>query len=258
MKQTCKQNRLPIVTVVLGCCALILRRVLYAVAVDVKNLLPVNHPLEIVLWVLTAIAAAWIIASVWKLDGSAKYEDNFQPSLMAAVGHYIAAAGILLTVLLLDTLRSSRATVINTSSDASFQGRLDLEDPGLGAHWSGWRAYSQAKLANVLFTRELHRRHGAAGVSAAAFHPGVVATNFGADAGRLTRWFYSSRLGKALMISPEAGADTLVWLAEATPAQDWQPGLYYVKRAPKRPNPLALDADLARRLWDDSATLVGV
>ena len=87
MKQTCKQNRLPIVTVVLGCCALILRRVLYAVAVDVKNLLPVNHPLEIVLWVLTAIAAAWIIASVWKLDGSAKYEDNFQPSLMAAVGH---------------------------------------------------------------------------------------------------------------------------------------------------------------------------
>ena len=100
MKQTCKQNRLPIVTVVLGCCALILRRALYAVAVDVKNLLPVNHPLEIVLWVLTAIAAAWIIASVWKLDGSAKYEDNFQPSLMAAVGHYIAAAGILLTVLL--------------------------------------------------------------------------------------------------------------------------------------------------------------
>ena len=167
-------------------------------------------------------------------------------------------APFLLTVLLLDTLRSSRATVINTSSDASFQGRLDLEDPGLGAHWSGWRAYSQAKLANVLFTRELHRRHGAAGVSAAAFHPGVVATNFGADAGRLTRWFYSSRLGKALMISPEAGADTLVWLAEATPAQDWQPGLYYVKRAPKRPNPLALDADLARRLWDDSATLVGV
>lgn len=36
MKQTCKRNRLPIVTVVLGCCALILRRVLYAVAVDVK------------------------------------------------------------------------------------------------------------------------------------------------------------------------------------------------------------------------------
>ena len=100
MNQKSKQNRLPISVVVLGCCALVLRRVLYAVAVDVKNLLLLNHPLEIVLWVLTAIAAAWIIASVWKLNGSPKYEDNFQPSLMAAVGHYIAAAGILLTVLL--------------------------------------------------------------------------------------------------------------------------------------------------------------
>ena len=100
MKQKSKQNRLSIGVIVLGCCALVLRRLLYGVAVDVKNLLPVNHPLEIALWVLSAGASLWIVASVWKLDGSAKYEDNFQPSLTAAVGHYIAAAGILLTVLL--------------------------------------------------------------------------------------------------------------------------------------------------------------
>ena len=100
MKQKNKQNRLTLGVIVLGCCALVLRRLLYGVAVDVKNLLPVNHPLEIALWVLTAGTAVWIVASVWKLDGSAKYEDNFQPSLTAAVGHYIAAAGILLTVLL--------------------------------------------------------------------------------------------------------------------------------------------------------------
>ena len=100
MKQKSKQNRLAIGVIVLGCCALVLRRLLYGVAVDVKNLLPVNHPLEIALWVLSAGANLWIVASVWKLDGSPKYEDNFQPSLTAAVGHYIAAAGILLTVLL--------------------------------------------------------------------------------------------------------------------------------------------------------------
>lgn len=100
MKQKSKQNRLSIGVIVLGCCALVLRRLLYGVAVDVKNLLPVNHPLEIALWVLSAGANLWIVASVWKLDGSPKYEDNFQPSLTAAVGHYIAAAGILLTVLL--------------------------------------------------------------------------------------------------------------------------------------------------------------
>ena len=167
-------------------------------------------------------------------------------------------APFLLTVLLLDTLRASNASVINTSSQASRQGRLDLDDPGLSATWSGWRAYSQSKLANVVFTRELHRRHGAEGISAAAFHPGVVATNFFARSGRATRWISTSRLGKTLMLTPDAGADTLVWLAESTPPRDWKPGLYYAKRAPKRPNPVALDAEVARRLWDDSAALVGV
>lgn len=100
MKKLFNPTNLPIVAVVLGCGGLLLRRLLYAVAVDVKNLLPLKHPLEIALWVLTAAAVLWIIAAVWKLDGSAKYEDNFQPSLMAAVGHYIAAVGIALTVLL--------------------------------------------------------------------------------------------------------------------------------------------------------------
>lgn len=100
MNQKTKPNRLRVGVIILGCGALLLRRLLYALAVDVKNLLPVNHPLEIALWVLTAAAAVWIVASVWKLDGSNAYEDNFQPSLMAAVGHFIAAAGILLTVLL--------------------------------------------------------------------------------------------------------------------------------------------------------------
>ena len=100
MNQKSKPVNLPIAAIVLGCCALALRRVLYGVAVDVRNLLPTNHPLEIALWILTAAAAVWVAVSVWPLDGSAKYEDNFQPSLTAAVGHYVAAAGIVLTVLL--------------------------------------------------------------------------------------------------------------------------------------------------------------
>lgn len=100
MKKLCRKANLPILTVAVGCVILILRALLYAVAVDVKNLLPWGHPLEITLWVVFAAAAVWIIASVWKLDGSNEYEDNFQPSALAAVGHYIAAAGILLTVLL--------------------------------------------------------------------------------------------------------------------------------------------------------------
>ena len=100
MNQKRKPTNLSVVAIVLGCCALVLRRLLYGVAVDARNLLAVNHPLEIILWILTAGTALWVAVSVWPLDGSAKYEDNFRPSLTAAVGHYVAAAGIVLTVLL--------------------------------------------------------------------------------------------------------------------------------------------------------------
>ena len=98
MKHPRKPTNLSAVAVVLGCCALLLRRLLYALALDAKNLL-VSHPLEIALWALTAAAAVWVFVSVWRLDGSAEYGDNFPPSLTAALGHYIAAAGIALTVL---------------------------------------------------------------------------------------------------------------------------------------------------------------
>lgn len=99
MKQLRKPINLPALAVVFGCSALLLRRLLYALALDVRNLL-VGSPLEIALWVLTAGVIVWVVASVWRLDGSNRYKDNFEPSLTAALGHYIAAAGILLTVLL--------------------------------------------------------------------------------------------------------------------------------------------------------------
>ena len=99
MKQLRKPINLPALAVVFGCSALLLRRLLYALALDVRNLLT-DSPLEIALWVLTAGVIVWVVASVWRLDGSNRYKDNFEPSLTAALGHYIAAAGILLTVLL--------------------------------------------------------------------------------------------------------------------------------------------------------------
>ena len=100
MKNKSNAANLPTIAVVLGCIALVLRRMLYAVATDARGLLRANHPLEIALWVLTALTVVWAIVSVWKLDGSAKYADNFRPSVVASLGHYIAAAGILVTVLL--------------------------------------------------------------------------------------------------------------------------------------------------------------
>lgn len=100
MKKPLKSKNLPWLILALGILGLILRGLLYLTAVDAKNLLPMNHPLEILLWLVTLLAFVLIVATVWKLDGSNRYVDNFEESTPACVGHFAAAAGILLTVLL--------------------------------------------------------------------------------------------------------------------------------------------------------------
>ncbi|PRY27450.1 SDR family NAD(P)-dependent oxidoreductase [Pseudosporangium ferrugineum] len=168
-------------------------------------------------------------------------------------------APFLLTTLLLEKLIASRATVIQTTTLHGGMVRgLDLDDLNLDRRYDPVRAYNTAKLENVLFTRELHRRWHAAGISAAAFYPGNVATNFGSETtSRLMRFLATNRLSRAaLLTTPEKGADQLVWLAASRPGVDWEPGGYYVKRRPgKNLNRLADDADLARRLWERSEQL---
>lgn len=164
-------------------------------------------------------------------------------------------APFLLTTELMGVLTASRATVINTSSAANGFGRLDLEDLDSARTYSTSRAYGTGKLANILFTAELHRRYGADGITTAAFHPGVVATNFSAESTSPMRHAYKSFLNR-FMLSPEQGADTLLWLATGTPGQDWTSGAYYARRAVAKANKQAYDAGLARALWERSEAMV--
>ncbi|MFJ5837835.1 SDR family NAD(P)-dependent oxidoreductase [Streptomyces shenzhenensis] len=169
-------------------------------------------------------------------------------------------APFLLTRLLLDKLIDSRAAVLQTSSIGAAQApRLDLGDLDLDKNYSPIRAYGAAKLENILFTNELHRRYHDAGISTASFHPGNVATSFGSETeSRLMRFITGSRLLRAtVFISPEQGADQIVWLATSRPGVDWQSGGYYRKRKPAKPgNKQALDAALARGLWTRSEQLL--
>ncbi|MGI5438854.1 SDR family NAD(P)-dependent oxidoreductase [Streptomyces shenzhenensis] len=171
-------------------------------------------------------------------------------------------APFLLTHLLLDKLIDSRAAVLQTSSIGAAQApRLDLGDLDLDKNYSPIRAYGAAKLENILFTNELHRRYHGAGISAASFHPGNVATSFGSETeSRLMRFITGNRLLRATaFISPEQGADQIVWLATSRPGVDWQSGGYYRKRKPAKPsNKQALDAALARGLWTRSEQLLGL
>ena len=186
-------------------------------------------------------------------DG-AKTVDGFEKTFQ--VNHL---APFLLTSLLMGKLLNSRASVIQTSSSgARLFGKLNLDDLDHDRDFTPQLAYGTAKLENILFTRELHARYHAQGLSAAAFHPGAVATSFATGSDSFMRRIYTSRIGRAFMATPEQGASQMVWLAETIPGRDWQSGAYYEKNKPaRRNNPQALDPDLARQLWDRSAELVG-
>ncbi len=112
MNQTSKAKYLPLLTVALGVAGMLLRWALYAFCLDEKFLLPTNHPVEILLWIVTAAALGIIVFAAWKLDGSNKYWDNFKASPVAAVGHVLAGLGIFLTALLNAPLLSNNLGVI--------------------------------------------------------------------------------------------------------------------------------------------------
>ena len=164
-------------------------------------------------------------------------------------------APFLLTTLLMDTLVASNAKVISTSSGANNFGKLDLFDLTAEHTYSTNRAYGTGKLANILFTSELHRRFGEKGITTAAFHPGVVRTNFAAESTTQWRHAYKTLLNR-FMLTPDQGADTMLWLINGTAGKDWISGAYYYKRALAKANPQAYDAELAQGLWEKSEELV--
>lgn len=166
-------------------------------------------------------------------------------------------APFLLTTVLMDTLTASNAKVVNTSSAANSFGKLDLSDLTNEYGYSTNRAYGTGKLANILFTSELHRRFHDQGITTAAFHPGVVRTNFAAESGSPWRHAYTTVLNR-FMLSPDQGADTMLWLINGSAGTDWISGAYYAKRALAKAGPQAYDAELARGLWEKSEELVKV
>ena len=168
-------------------------------------------------------------------------------------------AGFLLTVLLREPLAAAQGRVITTSSRAGAArgARVVPGDLDMANGYDGLRAYQASKLANVLFTRELARRWGPLGVSAAAVHPGMVRSQWGRTGPAAVRLVMNSPFRLA-MRSPERGADTPVWLATSAPGRDWESGGYFADRKPATASPVADDANLAKELWDRSAQMCGM
>ncbi len=167
-------------------------------------------------------------------------------------------APFLLTHLLQSKLIESAGTVINTSSmTAKMWGQLDISDLTNEVNYDEKRAYGNSKLCNILFTKELHRRFHGLGLNAVSFHPGVVATNFASDPESSFHKIYHDSENSILpMITPEAGADQLIWLATTNPGLDWESGEYYELRKIVETHEQANDSELSMKLWEQTARLV--
>jgi retinol dehydrogenase-14 len=165
-------------------------------------------------------------------------------------------APFLLTNLLLDRLKASApARVVTVASNAQAGARIDFDDLQ-GEHRYSGRAYSQSKLANILFTYELARRLRGSGVTANALHPGVVSTSYGAEDPTMAMKALLP-LVRPFMRTPARGAATSIHLASA-PGLQAVTGHYFANSRRRRSSRRSYDEADAARLWRISADLVGL
>src|SRR5271169_549985 len=149
---------------------------------------------------------------------------------------------------------SAPARIVSTASDAHQGASLDFDDLQSAKGYSGFKVYGRSKLANILFTRELARRLAGTGVVANCLHPGFVASRFGDEAGG---WLGRQiPFAKRFAISPEQGADTIVYLASAPEAANFS-GEYFANRKIADRSAAARDDSAAARLWQASEALAG-
>ncbi len=187
--------------------------------------------------------------STWYVATEDGYETQF------AVNHL---APFLLTLELLPLLqRSGSARVLTTSSGSHYGTRMHWRDVMYRRGYNCLWAYKQSKLANVLFTREFHRRLGpVTGIRAYAVDPGLVDTAIGEKGtSGLVRWFW--RMRRRGGVSPDEAAGTIVHLASAQVLQDPE-ACYWKDCRPKRPSRYAEREEAGRRLWELSERLCGI
>ncbi|PDW02386.1 SDR family oxidoreductase [Candidatus Viridilinea mediisalina] len=174
--------------------------------------------------------------------------DGFE--LTFAVNHL---APFLLTNLLLDCMQATGAArVVTVSSGAHMAGSAKFNDVRAERGYNGFRAYADSKLANVLFTYELARRLEHTNVTANCLHPGGVRTNFAADATGLFRVLFN--LARPLMLSPEQGAQTSIYLA-SSPEVAGVNGKYFANCRAQTSSPSSYDHTVQGQLWELSEQL---
>jgi len=165
----------------------------------------------------------------------------------------------LLTLLLLDTLRAAEAARVITVSSGTHGGAIgDFERQLRRENYDRKAAYGNSKLANLMFAYELARRVKGTNITSNAVDPGGVATNLGRNNG-IVSWLrhvgYYALKGE--LLSPEKGAETIVFLA-SSPAIEGVSGKYYFRKREIESSGISKDEAAAKRLWESSLRMTGL
>jgi retinol dehydrogenase-12 len=178
-------------------------------------------------------------------------EDGIE--MVFAVNHL---AYFLLTMLLRDRIKQSApARIVNVASEAHRFGTINFDDLGGERRFRTFGAYSQSKLANILFSYELSRRLAGTRVTVNCLHPGGIASGLWTNNGPLAQFIMKA--GRPFLKTPEQGARTIIYLASSSEVEGVT-GKYYSNCREKTSSRESCDLNIARRLWDVSAQMTGI
>ena len=165
-------------------------------------------------------------------------------------------APFVLSLELLNLLRESiPARIVNVSSSAHKNGRIDFDNLQHEKKYARMKAYSNTKLALNLLTFELARRIDGTGVTCNALNPGFVTTQPSYSTG-FERFLMKllSPFGR----SPEQGAVPSVFVA-SSPELETVTGRYFERNCVAvDASPESYDQELAAQLWNKAVELAGM
>jgi NAD(P)-dependent dehydrogenase (short-subunit alcohol dehydrogenase family) len=164
-------------------------------------------------------------------------------------------APFILTVKLIPLLKKApKARIVTVSSGSHYQGHINFDTITNPKRYFVMGAYSDSKLANVLFTKQLTKLLKGSNITANCLHPGFVKTKIG---NKNTNTFFGlvwTVMTNIGAISLQEGAATSVYLASSPDAEQYN-GLYFDKSKPKTPSKEAQDEKAAEKLWKLSESL---
>lgn len=183
-----------------------------------------------------------------------KTADGFEMQMgVNHMGHF------LLTNLLLDTMkRSAPSRIIVVSSSLHKRGSINFADINSEKEYDKKKAYSNSKLANVLFCRELSHRLQGSGVGVYCVHPGMVATRLGRHV--MSDWVRRILSPLAVLLglkTAEEGCQTIVYCAVSAELQGVTDG-YFGSCRQQSWTRVAQDLGVAKKLWELSEKLTGL